>query len=218
MSQCWCVDSALESTRPCQNHFPASLQSSFKEIAPQQLPKQSQWVECLQCWDSKALIIGQDIRHSFVFPCFQWNFIQFLCNMNSRSPMSYQHRLLRPPQLYVGAGIPQGVLLLGAKLAQFGSAGSRVRQLSLLPSVFRGVMVRWFRFGLPHHLQATHLVFRPTLAEPKHFLLVTQPPRRAEESERERKRARERAGIDLERAEVSHGMNTSRHRSLCALL
>lgn len=42
--------------------------------------------------------------------------------------------------------------------------------------------------SLPHHLQATHLVFRPTLAEPKHFLLVTQPPRRAEGTERERKR------------------------------
>lgn len=43
--------------------------------------------------------------------------------------------------------------------------------------------------SLPHHLQATHLVLRPTLAEPKHFLLVTQPPRRAEGRE---KRERER--------------------------
>lgn len=39
--------------------------------------------------------------------------------------------------------------------------------------------------SLPHHLQATHLVFRPTLSEPKHFLLVTQPPRRAERRETE---------------------------------
>lgn len=42
--------------------------------------------------------------------------------------------------------------------------------------------------SLPHHLQATHLVFRPTRAEPKHFLLVTQPPRRTEGKEKESKR------------------------------
>lgn len=37
----------------------------------------------------------------------------------------------------------------------------------------------------PHHLQATHLFFGPTLAEPKHFLMVTQPPRRTGKRERE---------------------------------
>lgn len=66
--------------------------------------------------------------------------------------------------------------------------------------------------SLPHHLQATHLVFRPTLAEPKHFLLVTQPPRRAEGRKKERKRVRELTG--RARAEVGNGMNTSRHLSL----
>lgn len=42
----------------------------------------------------------------------------------------------------------------------------------------------------PHHPQATHLFFRPILAEPKHFLMVTQPPRRAGAGERERERRR----------------------------
>lgn len=61
--------------------------------------------------------------------------------------------------------------------------------------------------SLPHHLQATHLVFRPTLAEPKHFLLVTQPPRRAEGREKESKRVDEGKA----RTEVSLGTNTSHH-------
>lgn len=92
-----CVDLALKSTRPCQNPFfffffpPACLQSSFKEIALQQLPKQSQWAECLQCWDSKALILVEDIRHSVFFPCFHWNFIHFLCNMKSSLPVNFYH-------------------------------------------------------------------------------------------------------------------------------
>lgn len=61
--------------------------------------------------------------------------------------------------------------------------------------------------SLPHHLQATHLVFRPTRAEPKHFLLVTQPPRRAE-GKRERE---QESRLWKARAEVRHEMNTSRH-------
>lgn len=64
--------------------------------------------------------------------------------------------------------------------------------------------------SLPHHLQATHLVFRPTLAEPKHFLLVTQPPRRAEGREKQS----ESVDWGKARAEVSYGTNTSRHLSL----
>lgn len=76
-----CVDLALKSTGPCQNLFRACLQSSVKAIALQQLPKQSQWAECLQCWDSKALLLGQDIRHSLFFPCFHQNSIQLLCNI-----------------------------------------------------------------------------------------------------------------------------------------
>lgn len=60
------VDFMLNSTGQCQNLFLACWQSSFNEFL-QQLPKQSQWAECLQCWDSKALILGQDIRHSLSF-------------------------------------------------------------------------------------------------------------------------------------------------------
>lgn len=45
--------------------------------------------------------------------------------------------------------------------------------------------------SLPHHLQAPHLVFRLTLVEPKHFLLVTQPPGGEKEREEEWERERE---------------------------
>lgn len=62
-----CVDLVLNGTRQCQNLFLVCWQSSFNEFALQQLPKQSQWAECLQCWDSKALILGKDIRHSLSF-------------------------------------------------------------------------------------------------------------------------------------------------------
>lgn len=58
------------------------------------------------------------------------------------------------------------------------------RRCRRLPSVLGGVTVRRFiLFGLPHHLQATHLVFGPTPADPKHFLPVTQPPRREVEGD-----------------------------------
>lgn len=62
-----CLDLVLNGTRQCQNLFLACWQSSFNEFALQQLSKQSQWAECLQCWDSEALILGQDIRHSLSF-------------------------------------------------------------------------------------------------------------------------------------------------------
>lgn len=72
-----CADLVLNSTRQCQNLFLACWQSSFSEFALQQLPKQSQWAECRQCWDSKSLILGQDIRHSFSFHVFTETLFSF---------------------------------------------------------------------------------------------------------------------------------------------
>lgn len=103
MSQCWCLRrlGPKEHTAMSEPFFspPACLQSSFKEIALQQLPKQSQWAECLQCWDSKGLILVEDIRHSVFFPCFHWNFIHFLCNMKSSLPVNFYHGVFGPARL-----------------------------------------------------------------------------------------------------------------------
>lgn len=56
------------------------LQFSFKEAAPQQLPKQSHWAECFHCLGSLALGFGHDIYHSLFFPCLKL-LCSVLCNV-----------------------------------------------------------------------------------------------------------------------------------------
>lgn len=65
--------------------------------------------------------------------------------------------------------------------------------------------------GLPHHLKATHLVYRPALAAPKNFLLVSQSPRE------ELKREGRLVEVDLTRAEDDRGMSKSWHPILSGL-
>lgn len=90
------------------------------------------------------------------------------------------------------AAAPQCILLLGTNghspaLLRAGPINRHYCPLSSEVSRYAGLYLVSVA-SLPHHLQATHLVFRPTLAEPKHFLLVTQPPRRAEGRESESRR------------------------------
>lgn len=100
------------------------------------------------------------------------------------------------------AAVPQCILLLGTNghspaLLRAGPINRHYCPLSSEVSRYAGLYLVSVA-SLPHHLQATHLVFRPTLAEPKHFLLVTQPPRRAEGRESESRR-REGGGGERER-------------------
>ena len=72
-----------------------------------------------------------------------------------------------------------GTIANSAALARAGGHAGR-RRCPLPPEVSRYAGLCLVSVASPpHHLQATHLVFRPTRAEPKHFLLVTQPPGRA---------------------------------------
>lgn len=89
-------------------------------------------------------------------------------------------------------GVPQCILLLGTNrhspaLLRAGPISHPRCPLLSEVSWYAGLYLV-SAASLPHHLEATHLVFRPTLAEPKHFLMVTQPPRRAEGREKEKER------------------------------
>lgn len=164
----------LNSTGQCQNLFLACWQSSFNEFALQQLPKQSQWAECLQCWDSKALILGQDIRHSLSFHVstetlfsfyvtshvFEWatttdclGLLRLKCGLQYHSTSCYLEQM-ETVQLW------------------FEQVPPTVNTAPCLQRCHCMLVI----FGLPHHLQATHLVYRPMLAAPKHFHLVAQTP------------------------------------------
>lgn len=191
----------LNSTRQCQNLFLACWQSSFNEFALQQLPKQSQWAECLQCWDSKALILGQDIRHSLSFhvsteTLFSFYVTSHVFEWATTTDCLGLHRLMCGLQYH-------STSCSWVQMEPVQLWCEQVPPTVTAAPCFQRCPCMLVIFGLLHHLKATHLVYRPALAVPKNFLLVTQSPR--EEPKRESRLVE----VDLTRAEVDHGMSKS---------
>lgn len=189
----------LNGTRQCQNLFLACWQCSFTEFALQQLPKQSQRAECLQCWDSKALILGQDIRHSLSFHVSTETLFRFYVTSHVFERATTTDCL--------------GLHRLTCGL-QYRSTSCYLEQreevqlwLSLLLPVYGvSLFAAYIRFASPPLGHTSGLV-RPVLDTPKYFLLVLQPHREELKGERESRLAE----VDLTRAEVAHGMSKSWH-------